>query len=457
MADGHGTPGTKVPTSLRELSAEQRDTIDAASTRAAQLLGLLSDDPKYETCPECGRDRLDLKPKGAYCQACGANASTAAFMLHDWGQRCGLWSHERPTDGSINRDALFDASLLLLDHPPQHADVKPVTTPPPERKSVQPSIAADWQLFAAVTRAGHHEEHGLSLAAAQEFYGRHGISAYEVARSGSVMLVDKAAAHRWLRETFGEERLIACGLAVDVEPRPVILFNDRFAVWEPQIHPSWPKQGEDGEVTYGPAITSVQFRAGYEQEEAARDYKRRKAAGEDVKFDLRVSKFSSLRGAPEAEARPGFGAEVLAEVARRTQDYAVTVVEGHQDMLSKRTLLGPDSKLVGYGIPGTGANPPEAVLALLRRCPVIVTLDGDDAGRAAVHKKCRFLWEHGVRHLGYYLPKEGDITDALARRVGAGRPPRLSPKEVDAFVGSVRRWTPELAEADLDDGTTTAA
>lgn len=439
----------------RLFSGEDIDAARRQSDRAAQLLGLEAAGRRKYRCPVCGKQNLWIKPLGVHCYTPGCrdgNQRSAIDMLLSWGRRCGLWEHDTDTKPG-GRHAFTDAVLLLNGREPAHCDAQPATGPTDQPDDSTGSVV-DTELLTWVSLEARRESSGLSLRAAQEFYGRFGVSGRTVADNGAAMITDEAAFKQALEEQFGWERVHAAGLTADRRGRPgKLLFDAEFSVFEPHVHPGWPVPDPDtGEERLRRVVTSAQFRGGYERERSAADANRRKKDGEDVPWYLRT-KLLSVREA-RADARCGHGAHQLSKPL--VSPTVVFLVEGYKNYLAMSELLFRSPNMIAYGLPGVGARPPEAVCELLTEHSLVLALDNDEGGQLGRDVIAAWLWRHGARHIGWLYPSRGDPADVLQQRVADGKPPAFSAAELLAVSKQVTRWLPEHAGLE-DDGATPLA
>lgn len=220
--------------------------------------------------------------------------------------------------------------------------------------------------------------------AAVDFYGQFFIDENVVKQSKATYITKPYEIQKELLRRFGKERLIASGLFIEGKSGPRMLPGKDFPIIEPHLD-VW------GRVWY------MQFRAGPEQYRKYLEHKKGLRSYEQ--------KFLSLRGA-RRETQIGVGLELL-----RTEPTKLVIVEGFKDALAARTM-----GVMSYGIPGVDFRPPDHICQLLKRHKVIVSLDGDEAGREHGPKLVEYLSKKGVESSLHLLPAGEDVTDRLVAK-----------------------------------------
>lgn len=221
------------------------------------------------------------------------------------------------------------------------------------------------------------------LRKAQEFYGRWHISPEAVAENKG-RVADAAALFTYLKETFGLERLNACGLLSEPNPEKNqqygnFLITSRYPVLEFHVDPS----GD---------IRGIQCRATHEQAARRKALEAKKeplkAAGDPRSKEIKIPpKFLSLRAA-QPKSRIGFGIESL---NKAPVGATVWIVEGYKDLLTARTR-----GKIAFGLPGVGNFPSAAVCQILARFNIVIAYDGDDGGDGGREMLRMHLATHGI-------------------------------------------------------------
>lgn len=352
-------------TTLSRISDADKAEARANVAGAFSLAGLVGE-KGTAVCPSCATDRPGkvklFSDGGWHCFRCAAHGdSIGLLMQHGW--------------------SFPDAVAALCGRPVRN---RPVTTTTPAKTLVlSESFTAtlDVEVYAAVMAAG-------SVDAAAAYYARFGIAAAAVAEAGAVRVLDPVALERNLRARFGDERLVACGLAVPAnDSRPLrILVSRRYPVVEPHRLP-------DG------TVVGMQMRASEEQAE--------KIAAHKAGDGSYVPKFLGLRGAGDRHL-VGCGLPRLASLPAGS---TIRVVEGFKDLLAARSL-GWEA----YALPGAGTTPPPVALEILKRHNVQLCLDGDDAGAAGAERLTKVFTDAGITTRMVKLPRGRDVADLLGGR-----------------------------------------
>lgn len=376
------TPGPR----RGRISDEDRELAKTKIAEAFALAGFV--EGSDFVCPTCrkvhkSRGTMKVRPTGWYCYSAGEGGDSISLLQEHLGM-----SFPEAVNTLLGRQANTDGGE---PRKPKRKIRLPSLEPARATSIVDPEV-----YLAALTFSG---EEGRKAAA--EYYGQWHIAPGPVRESGAVLVPNMPALHAAMVERFGMDRLKKCGLVTTTRKgRDFWLLNDEY----PVIEPHWTPSGK---------LVGMQFRPSYAQLEKVKAHARwaaAKASGDttSVPEAKYVPKFLSLAGVNPEESLIGCG---LYRLARLPEGSTVVIVEGFKDLLAARTM-GQEA----YGIPGTASALPDRVLALLRRHNVLVALDGDEAGRAAVEKLLERLHEAGIRAQAALMPDGMDVADILARK-----------------------------------------
>lgn len=361
--------------------------------RAFQLLGLISG--KAYVCPACNTNRsgkVVVKPTRGYwkCYRCGEYGSPIKLLSERGGY------------------SFPDAVAALLDRPvSKRAPQRPVVDLPEVPVGDDFQAKDDSEVYDAVIGFG-------SVARAQEYYGRWHIDPLVVVESGAVVIEKADALARDLRDRFGMERLIACGLVKPAEltrhKTDHFLLNRDYPVVEPHRRPN----GEVVGMQFRPSskqMARIAAHKAYARERDLAEAAGREFTGRKVDY---VPKFLSLRGAGP-DSLLGCG---LPRIAKLPAGKLVYVVEGFKDLLAARTM-----RAEAYAIPGVGVMPSEKVLSLFKNRDhrMLICMDGDEAGAQGA-ESLQSCFEHAeIQFRTKVLPAGQDVTDLLVgRHAGEG-------------------------------------
>lgn len=374
-------------------------------TRAFQLLSLVGAGGR-PVCPDCGTDRrgkVALKDTKGYwkCHRCGEYGSPIR-LLTDHG-----WHFVDAVNALLGREVSADAPA------PPARELKPIAA------SADFTATVDPEVYTWIARHGDRD-------AAARYYAQWHIAAHAVREAGGYYLPFKrsqlTALHATAVETFGRERLIAAGVAMELDPakvRPARTATEAAVegLYFPGLPPGYPV-GEphvtaDGQVTYSQFRPDGRFKDEVDAHKAAKKAKQRaEARGQAYTGTVPPYKppYLSYRGMPH-EAMCGGG---VWRLARLEPNSVVVIVEGIKDLLAARTM-GAEA----YALPGAQTSPPDSVLELLSRHRVAVALDGDDDGEQGRQRITELLVEAGVNAAPKPMPAGMDVTDILIDRHAA--------------------------------------
>ena len=237
----------------------------------------------------------------------------------------------------------------------------------------------------------------VSAEAAQRYYATWHISAEAVATVGFVAITDPKALCGELVGTFGQEAVVAAGLAREVDEGGrgdqfglTWMFSKNYPIIEPQLSP----RGR---------CHSMQFRPSREQKVKVDSHKAGRGAY--------VPPFMSLRGAGP-DHLIGINLEYLCSLTPTRVD----IVEGAKDVAADLTLGN-----AAFGMPGTGVLPPARSVQALERAGhhVRICMDGDSAGRESQQKVYEHFLANGFSkdRLSIHTMPEGlDVADILVSK-----------------------------------------
>lgn len=366
------TTGTKRPVGAGTL-IPQKEIDEAAGQleRAFALAGLVGANGLI--CPSCGttkKKKVVLKPKYWKCHRCGAYGGAIKLVQDQLGV------------------GFREAVELLLGRRP--ADEQLAAR---ERQITEIAVAGgfvateDWDVYGALLESDH-----VSVEAAQRYYGRWHIDPNVTAEAGARYVIDVAALRAELVETFGADRIVNAGLAMrrDGSDDIWLLCGTKY----PQLEPAIDAVGR---------VRNLQFRPSVAQ--------KRKVDAHKAGNGKYVPPFLSIRGAGPRHLI-GIGLERLGKI----EPSVVYIVEGFKDVLAARTL-----GFEAYGLPGVGVYPPPKVVEWLAGLGhrLVVTLDGDEAGRAAQPLVVEWFTSKGFpteRISTKTMPEGMDVTDRLVDR-----------------------------------------
>jgi hypothetical protein len=338
------------------------------------------------TCPVCGESRkgkVILRPQKRYwkCYVCGVYPEDPRYMnaIDLVKQRCSV-----PFPKAVN---------ILLgrnDGPIPKAKLLEILA---EAKADDGFRAAEeewvWDLYTDVLNSQYS-----SLERAQAYYADRHISMEAVEMMRFRYITDPEKLREELVAKWGEEKLVAAGLAVTGEHGFRLLCGWNYPVIEPAID----NLGK---------VRNMQFRPSAKQREKIRAHKR----GEGPY----VPTFMSIKGAGPRHLI-GIGLHLLADGPGRV----VMIAEGAADAAAGYTLGAAGM----YAMPGTNVLPPAGVIQFLekRGHKIVVALDGDDAGNKARPIVAEHFRAHGYangasRRLGYDI--SALVSDDLEAAVNA--------------------------------------
>ena len=402
--------GTNAHRKGNRVSDEDIEKARFEVTRAFQLLGLAGQAGR-PVCPSCGTDKrgkVALRDSKGYwkCYRCGEYGSPTKLL----------------TD--IGGYGFVDAINDLLGR-----DVSDTTRQRKPRELVEIRSSADFsaeidvEVYLWIARQGDR-------ARAAEYYAEWHLSPQAVKEAGCFYLPLPKGELTDLQAQavaeFGRDRLIACGVAMEMDPekvRPARTAAQKavHGLFFPGMPPGYPV-GEphvtaDGEITY------IQFRPDGRTKQRVDAHKAGKKARERVEMQGGdpasvqvpdyVAPYLSFRGMPH-DAMIGGG---VWRLGRLDAGSTVVIVEGIKDLMAARTM-GAEA----YAIPGAKTSPPQAVCEILKRHKVVVALDGDDAGNASREQLVELLQEQGLPNVKPKpMPDGMDVTDILIDRHASKR------------------------------------
>jgi len=336
------------------------------------------------TCPVCGENRkgkVVLRPSKKYwkCYVCGVHPDDPRYLnaIDLVKERCSV-----PFPKAVN---------ILLgknDGPVPKAKIVEILANAKAddgfRASDEPWV---FEMYSEILNSKY-----CSLERAVEYYRDRHISPEAVEMMRFRYITDPEALRSWLVNTYGEEKLVEAGIAVESEQGLRMLCGWNYPVIEPAID-------------HTGLVRNMQFRPSPKQREKIRAHKR----GEGPY----VPTFMSIKGAGPKHLI-GIGLHLLAEGPARL----VMVAEGAADAAAGYTLGASGM----YAMPGTNVMPPKGVVQYLekRGHKIVVALDGDEAGIkarpiVAEHFRANGYADGAAKRLGINIAglKDEDLRTAL--------------------------------------------
>lgn len=325
------------------------------------------------TCPVCGESRkgkVVLRPSKRYwkCYVCGVYPDDPRYLnaIDLVKERCNV-----PFPRAVN--------ILIGKHdgPVPRAKLVEILA---EAKADDGFRACDepwvFEMYTEILNSKH-----CSVERAVEYYKDRHISPAAVEMMRFRYITEPDALREELVGRYGEEKLVAAGIAITGEFGTRLLCGWQYPVIEPAID-------------HTGLVRNMQFRASMKQREKIRAHKR----GEGPY----VPPFMSIKGAGPKHLI-GIGLHLLAEGPGRL----VMIAEGAADAAAGYTLGAGGM----YAVPGTNVMPPRGVVQFLEKCghKIVVALDGDEAGvkaRSVVaeHFRSNGYAEGAARRLGFDVP-----------------------------------------------------
>lgn len=375
---GRSNMRTKSHDNLPQIPKQDIDDAMSQVELAFALIGCVAGNAFI--CPSCGEQRkgkVVLRPAKRYwkCYVCGAAPGETTYRnaIDLVKERCG-----------VNFPQAVNILLGRNDGPVPKAKIQEILADAKADDGFR-ACDEDWvfELYGSVVNSKH-----CSLSRAQDYYRDRHISAEAVEMMRFRYITDPEALRNDLLDAYGEEKLVASGLAVSSEHGLRLLCGWNYPVIEPAID-------------HLGRVRNMQFRPSWKQREKIRAHKR----GEGPY----VPTFMSIKGSGPKHLI-GVGLHLLAEGPGRL----VMVAEGAADAAAGYTLGAAGM----YAVPGTNVLPPPGVVKFLERRghKLVVALDGDEAGNkarsvVAAHFRTNGYAEGAARRLGFDVP--GLIQDDL--------------------------------------------
>jgi len=375
----------------KESKLRSDDEIDSASrelARAMALCGLAAGENLQ--CWECGtikKKKVVIRADKRYikCYRCGAYKGAIKLV------------QEFVTGGNFGEAVdLLNGNERIKDDPDRAKRLAEMAKKAEEMASNSFAATLSPETI-AVYNAVLTSEHS-SVEEAAKYYGEWYISREAVEKVGFVYITNPDGLARELLSVFGQELIIASGLAAEVEeggwdPSGLgirWMFSANYPVVEPQKSPRG-------------ACHSMQFRPSKAQ--------KAKVTAHKSGTGKYVPPFMSLRGAGP-DHLVGIGLSYLCALAPSRVD----IVEGAKDVAADLTL-GNNA----FGLPGTGVMPPAKSVRALEQAGhrLRVCMDGDEAGIAAQDKVIAHFIENGFpedRIAKHAMPPGKDVADILVAR-----------------------------------------